>query len=347
VRTNIWRTAPTTSLLIGSLLTLLSSSVRSESILFSDFTDRNSYFTHTVFHGSENRYDRISNLTFHGDPSDGKPLLSANFDHTPAVWKYKIAVTVFWIGEQATETNPRSNMESAWDVSWVDHYGGEDDPTNRINFIPSGFTPGLNPFYVALPYNDVDDRHTRPEAPLVIPWFKDCFIRDGQSVCKGHWVAIRHGRNICYAQWEDVGPFQADHWQYVFGSERPRPNANRDSGLDVSPAVRDYLGLSDLDVCDWKFVNVYDVPNGPWTLYGDNNTAAQFRSRLKNAPGERARKEFHHRDTEDTKLRGRKDRLNPLNLRELYQPSHSHRLWCLAWAVPDLPDSRERIDSAD
>jgi hypothetical protein len=200
----MWRTAPITSLLIGTLLTLLSSSVRSESILFS-------------------------------------------------AWKYKIAVTVFWVGEQPTEANPLSNMKSAWDVSWVDHYGGEDDPTKRTNFIPSGFTPGLNPFYVALPYNDVDDQHTKPEAPLIIPWFKDCFVRDGQSVCKGHWVAIRHGRRICYAQWEDVGPFQTDHWQYVFGSERPRPNPNRDSGLDVSPAVRDSgvirFGCLRLEIC--------------------------------------------------------------------------------------------------
>jgi hypothetical protein len=129
-----------------------------------------------------------------------------------------------------------TNTESAWDASWIEHYGGEDDPTKRTNFIPAGFTPGLNPFYVALPYNDVDDHHTRPEAHLVIPWFKDRFVRDGQSVCKGHWVAIRHGKRICYAQWEDVGPFQVDHWQYVFGGEGPRPNPNHDSGLDVSPA---------------------------------------------------------------------------------------------------------------
>jgi hypothetical protein len=278
----MWRTAPITSLLIGTLLALLSSSVRSESILFSDFTDGNPYFSHT-FHGPENRYNKISNLKFRGDPLHSDSPSSTNSDRAPVAWKYKIAVTVFWVGEQPTEANPLSNIKSAWDVSWVEHYGGEDDPTNRTNFIPSGFTPGLNPFYVALPYNDVDDEHTRPEAPLIIPWFKDCFVRDGQSVCKGHWVAIRHGRRVCYAQWEDVGPFQTDHWQYVFGSERPRPNSNRDSGLDVSPAVRDYLGLSDLDVCDWKFVKVYEVPDGPWTLYGDNNTAAQLRIHFKDA----------------------------------------------------------------
>ena len=47
---------------------------------------------------------------------------------------------------------------------------------------------------------------------------------------------------------------------------------NQGAGLDVSPAVRDYLGMNDTDVTDWKFVDFAEVPNGPWTLYGDNNT---------------------------------------------------------------------------
>src|SRR6516164_6132456 len=55
----------------------------------------------------------------------------------------------------------------------------------------------------------------------------NAFARDGQSVLKDRWVAIRKGSRVCYAQWEDVGPFQVDHWQYVFGNERPRPNVNR------------------------------------------------------------------------------------------------------------------------
>jgi hypothetical protein len=74
-----------------------------------------------------------------------------------------------------------------------------------------------------------------------------------------------------------VGPFRADHWQYVFGNERPIPNRNHGLGLDVSPAVRDFLGMSGMDVCDWKFVDLPEVPNGPWALYGDDNTAAQLR----------------------------------------------------------------------
>ena len=94
-------------------------------------------------------------------------------------------------------------------------------------------------------------------------------------------MAIRHGTRLCYAQWEDCGPFRTDHWQYVFGNERPRPNLNHGAGLDVSPAVREYLGLADIDICDWKFVESWQVPPGPWALYGDNNTAVALRRQNK------------------------------------------------------------------
>ena len=50
------------------------------------------------------------------------------------------------------------------------------------------------------------------------------------------------------------------------------PTSTRVSGLDVSPAVRDFLGMEDTDVTDWKFVDFDEVPSGPWASYGDNNT---------------------------------------------------------------------------
>jgi len=194
-------------------------------------------------------------------------------------WKEGIATTIFWVGEQASVNNPVSNDTSAWDTGWVSSYGGTDSPNaeDRVNFVPVSFTPRQNPFYVALPYNDIDDHHTKPEAAQIIPWFNSSFVRDGLSVCKGRWIAIRHGMKVCYAQWEDVGPFQTDHWQYVFGNERPRPNRNQDAGLDVSPAVREYLGLENIDFCDWKFVDFFHVPVGPWAIYGENNTFTRFR----------------------------------------------------------------------
>jgi hypothetical protein len=58
----------------------------------------------------------------------------------------------------------------------------------------------------------------------------------------------------------------------VFGNERPKPNLNRGAGLDVSPAVRDFLELKQTDVTDWRFVDFGEVPHGPWATLGDNNT---------------------------------------------------------------------------
>jgi hypothetical protein len=190
-----------------------------------------------------------------------------------APWKQNIVTTVFWVGEPAGPNNPVSNDKSSWDLNWTVSYGGFDPPetSNRRGYIPVAFIPRQNPFYVALPYNDVTNGQFKPEAPLIIPWFKQAYSSPGQSVCKDHWIAIRKGNRICYAQWEDCGPFRTDHFQYVFGNEQPKPNANDGAALDVSPAVRDYLALQPKDVTDWQFVGVRDVPQGPWRSYGDNN----------------------------------------------------------------------------
>jgi hypothetical protein len=188
-------------------------------------------------------------------------------------WKSNIVTTVFWIGEQAGGNNPVPNNKSSWDLNWTSSYGGFDTPerSERRNYIPVNFIPKQNPFYFALPYNDVTHGQFKPEAPLVIPWFKQAYMGQGQSVCWHRWIAIRKGNRTCYAQWEDCGPFRTDHFQYVFGNEKPKPNLNHGAGLDVSPAVRDYLGLQPTDVTDWQFVNTGDVPPGPWRSYGDNN----------------------------------------------------------------------------
>ena len=189
-------------------------------------------------------------------------------------WRKEIVTTVFWIGEKPSANNPVPNRSSSWDKDWTKNYGGFDDPNpaKRSNYIPVNFTPHQNPFYCALPYNDKASTGHRPEAASVVPWFKEAFQGPAVSVCKGHWVAIRKGNKTVYAQWEDAGPFRTDHWQYVFGNERPKPNLNKGAGLDVSPAVRDYLGLNDTDVTDWKFIDFSEVPRGPWARFGDNNT---------------------------------------------------------------------------
>jgi hypothetical protein len=206
-----------------------------------------------------------------------EPIVNIPTSSRPAAqrypWKSNIVTTVFWIGEQAGGNNPVPNNRSSWDLNWTANYGGFDNPdrSNRREFIPVSFVPHENPFYCALPYNDVTHGQFKPEAPLVIPWFKKYYTSQGQSVCQHRWIAIRKGNRTCYAQWEDCGPFRTDHFQYVFGNERPKPNLNHGAGLDVSPAVRDYLGLQPTDVTDWQFVNTQDVPAGPWRRYGEHN----------------------------------------------------------------------------
>jgi hypothetical protein len=205
------------------------------------------------------------------------PSLSQRTGPTKYPWKQFITCTIFWVGEEPTQNNPTPNDKSSWDTKWVDNFGGYDDPdpAARIadpvtgDFRPKAFVPGLNPFYVALPYNDVLDYKThKPEASRVIPWFAAMRPEPGDTVCKGRWVQIYRGRKSCYAQWEDCGPWETDDWPYVFGNKPPKTNRNGAAGIDLSPAVRDYLGLKSGDKVHWRFVEASAVPPGPWLRYG-------------------------------------------------------------------------------
>ena len=189
-------------------------------------------------------------------------------------WKTGIVTTTFWIGEDAAPNNPVPNYASSWDPKWSRNFGGLDTPdrTKRDCYLPADFVPQQNPFYIALPYNDVSKGKHKPEAANVIPWFQDAVEQEGKTVLKDRWLAIRFKGRVAYAQWEDCGPFRTDHAAYVFGTERPKPNLNKGAGLDVSPAVRDYLGMGDTDVTDWRFVEFEEVPHGPWSTHGENNT---------------------------------------------------------------------------
>jgi len=206
-----------------------------------------------------------------------KPLIRKSSSSRPArryPWKTSIVTTIFWIGEQPGGHNLTPNRTSSWDKQWTKSYGGFDDPSPacRKNCLPVKFTPRQNPFYCALPYNDKARVGHHPEAPRVVPWFNEAYQGPAVSTCKDRWIAIRKGNRIAYAQWEDAGPFRTDHWQYVFGNERPKPSLNGGAGLDVSPAVRDYLALKQTDVTDWRFVDFSEVPRGPWSTLGENNT---------------------------------------------------------------------------
>lgn len=190
-------------------------------------------------------------------------------------WKTNIVGTIFWVGEEPTENNPVPNTSSSWDPQWMTTFGGFDDPdisARAAGYRPADFVPKQNPFYIALPYNDVVNyKTTKEEASKVIPWFKDTFVNEGKSVCHNRWIAIRHGERTCYAQWSDCGPFVTTDADYVFGDARPSNTKNNGAGIDLAPAVRDYLGFVSGRTCDWRFVEESEVPDGPWKDYGRNN----------------------------------------------------------------------------
>jgi hypothetical protein len=178
-------------------------------------------------------------------------------------WHDAIAATVFWVGETASSDNGGiANAASAWDDYWALHYGGIDDPQHRRGYLPM-FAPKENPFYVALPLNDFDeDGGPIPAIASSVPWAS---AADGESVLKNQWVEIRHDGTSVFAQWEDVGPFLEDDRAYVLGGARPANTHGVGAGIDLSPAVRDYLGVGDVSVVEWRLVRDDAVPKGPWT----------------------------------------------------------------------------------
>jgi hypothetical protein len=194
-----------------------------------------------------------------------------------------VTATVFWVGEPRGRGSSEDNSVSAWDDEWLKHYGGADDPhTVRLasnDYFPTRFVPRENPFYVDLPYDDFDDRgRPRGDRMRVVPWARrdaakaDAARRRGKpfSLLKNRWLRLSRAGRVCYAQWEDSGPYVYDDARYVFGPDdrRPRNRLARNAGLDVSPAVRDCLGFAGLNNDEnrvgWQFVSANDVPDGPW-----------------------------------------------------------------------------------
>jgi len=152
-------------------------------------------------------------------------------------WKKDIVATIFWVGEKPTPNNPTPNHASSWDTKWQINFGGFDDPNNRapVGFRPAKFVPKLNPFYIALPFNDRENhKYIKPIVPKVVPWYHASLVQKGQSCLKGRWLQIVFGNRSCYAQWEDCG---------------------------------DFLQFKSGQKVHWRFVEEASVPPGPWDKY--------------------------------------------------------------------------------
>lgn len=170
-------------------------------------------------------------------------------------YHYHIKSELFWVGASGYDS-------SAWDSDWIGSYGGEDTNDSRDGYYPAAFTPSENPFYAALPYNDLDSVGiTKTTVSSVLPWASSSDSTD-VSICKNRWIKITANGNTAYAQWEDVGPYGSDDSDYVFGSDKPSDSTK--AGINISPAVRDYLNLDENESVDWVFVDFDSVVDGPW-----------------------------------------------------------------------------------
>ena len=179
-----------------------------------------------------------------------------------------IMATYFYVGEhEATKFGLLDNRSSAWTEDWIEAYGDIDHPEKRKGYFPEGFIPAENPFYFALPYNDLTANGYKENIRNVIPWVED-HEPDSKlwpySYCKNRWIRIIYKDRVCCAQWEDVGPYETDDWQYVFGPQKPKNSRGSGAGLDISPACLRYLDMKDNDLVHWQFVDQEDVPDGPW-----------------------------------------------------------------------------------
>lgn len=146
-------------------------------------------------------------------------------------------------------------------------------------WFPSRVVPLENPFYLDLPFDDVNDEVAFEQRCRVIPWANESQFagRCGDksvSFMKNRWVElVGPSKQPCFGQVEDAGPSHDGFYhdaEYVFGSNDARPFQREfnNAGLDVSPALNGCLGFADVDgeydVVSWRFVDGVDVPSGPW-----------------------------------------------------------------------------------
>lgn len=201
-----------------------------------------------------------------------------------------IISTTFWVGEIFDPAaSDGSQVISTYDSKWFDSYGGCDGVksgdtcttekrTAANGFFPTAMTPKQNPFYLDLPFDDVNASTARASRQSVIPWAADPdyagFGTDAnRSLMKNRWVHLTANGQSCYGQIEDAGPGQYHDATYVFGTADARPVNKKfnGAGLDVSPALNGCLRFNDLngenDLVSWQFIEASAVPKGPWLIH--------------------------------------------------------------------------------
>lgn len=216
------------------------------------------------------------------------PLRAAHEDDARYPWHTGVVATTFWIGEIFDpEAEDGSQETSTYDSEWLAYNGCDgirvegvceaDARSGENGYAPRGTVPKENPFYLDLPYDDVNNAVAFAERAAVIPWAAEPEYAGREtdpsfSYMKNRWVRIQKGDRECYGQIEDAGPGQYQDKEYVFGDTDRRP-ANKNfngAGMDVSPALNGCLGFAEVngenDRVDWQFVDEREVPPGPWTV---------------------------------------------------------------------------------
>lgn len=212
-------------------------------------------------------------------------MQSTSRDHP---WHRDVVAATFWVGEILDPKAIDGSQEiSAYDSQWMANYGGCDgvveagvcqtEPRHASNgFFPQQMTPSQNPFYLDLPFDDINNPRAFAMRGDVVPWADDPGYRGRAedkkfSFMKNRWVELRKDGRTCYGQIQDAGPALYDDAAYVFSDDDTRPASTKfnGAGLDVSPALNGCLGFSELDGLndrvDWRFVQDTAVPDGPWT----------------------------------------------------------------------------------
>lgn len=215
------------------------------------------------------------------------PRSGGRVDSRVYPWHTDITATTFWVGEVFDPDAEDGSQEiSTYDPDWLTSYGGCDGVmvdgrcetevrSSANDYFPTAMTPRENPFYLDLPFDDVNDDTAFQMRGDVVPWADDEPYADrvddrDVSLMKDRWVMLRKGDRVCFGQVEDAGPGEYHDAEYVFGSDDVRPRNARygGAGLDVSPAINGCLGFSavngTVDAVDWRFVEEHEVPRGPW-----------------------------------------------------------------------------------
>jgi len=228
-------------------------------------------------------------------------------------WHSNIVATSFWVGELFNDkVSDGSQVCSTYDSKWALHWSGistgkvpskasgcpgspsggcdgiagskgscKTEARHESNgWFPSKVTPKENPFYLDLPYDDVNDSKAFKARCTDIPWSGDAGFtgkcKDKNfTFMKNRWVRmVGPNGHTCYGQIEDAGPSHGSLYhdaKYVFGASDARPVQTQfnHAGADVSPALNGCLGFKELDGdtdhIKWQWVDDADVPAGPWT----------------------------------------------------------------------------------